>query len=210
MQSKVLKQASVLWDYMSQFKEEYKSDALVICCSYDLRVCDYACNLIQQGLSDTLVISGNTGNWTRYIWDEPEALVFQKRALANGLNTHQIILEQAATNFGENINFSSKLLPKAKHITFITKPNSLLRVLLTAKVQCPDKRVSVTAPEIAFPNEVSNVVGVLGLINEMVGDIERIMKYPALGFQSEHELPPKVLEAWQFLLDAGFDEHLMK
>ena len=52
------------------------SDAIVICCSYDLRVCDHACQLIKDGYSERLVISGMQGNWTRHLWDSTEAEVF--------------------------------------------------------------------------------------------------------------------------------------
>ena len=51
------------------------------------------------------------------------------------------------------------------------------------------------------------MVGLFGLINEMVGDIDRIKKYPSLGFQVEHELPKSVTDAADHLTAAGFDQH---
>ncbi len=187
-----------------------KSDAIVICCSYDLRVCDHACDLIKQGYSDTLVVSGNSGNWTQHLWNEPEAQIFFERALANGISKDQIILETNATNFGENIAFSRKLIPNAKTVTFVSKPNSLLRIILTAQIQWPEVKALVSCPDIKFPDEVSNVIGIWGVINEMVGDIERIQKYPDLGFQAKHELPATILENWNYLLEKGFTHHLMR
>ena len=41
MQTPTLKNARILWDYLSSFKAVAPSDAIVVCCSYDLRVCDY-------------------------------------------------------------------------------------------------------------------------------------------------------------------------
>ena len=204
-----IQSALELWNYMSSFAEQKACDAIVVCCSYDLRVCDHACELIKSGLSDTLLLSGNTGNWTKHIWSTPEAIIFKERALSNGINENQIIIEQHATNFGENVTLSTQLLPNARTISFISKPSSLLRVKLTAQAQCPNVKTYVSSPTIEFPYKVSNIVGVLGVINEMVGDIERIQKYPELGFQAHHELPKHILNSYNYLIYQGFTEHLM-
>jgi len=208
MDTITIKRASELWEYMSSFDRKEICDAIVVCCSYDLRVCDHACELIKSGLSSTLILSGNTGNWTKHIWSTPEAIIFRDRAISNGIDESCIIIEQDATNFGENITFSKNLLPDAKVVTFVSKPSALLRIMLTAKAQWPEITSYVSCPAIKFPHEISNVVGVLGVINEMVGDIERIQKYPSLGFQVPHALPENILDAWCYLLEQGFTEHL--
>jgi len=201
--------AGRIWDYLSVMQKTGKSDAIVVCCSYDLRVCDHACGLIRAGYSNTLVISGGSSNWTRHLWPVPEAEVFFARALENGLDEGQILLEQKSSNFGENIRFSRKLIPEAGTVTFVAKPNSLLRVRLTAKAQWPGLNALVSAPNIRFPDEVSNAIGIWGVINEMVGDLQRIREYPALGYQVEHELPPEILQDWVYLVENGFTYHLM-
>lgn len=204
-----IEKSTELWEYLCSFDRKAKSDAIVICCSYDLRVCDHACHLIESGFADKLVISGKTGNWTKHIWSSPEAIIFQQRALSNGIDDGCIILETEATNFGENISLSKKMLPDAKTVTFVSKPNALLRVKLTAETQWPEISSHVSCPSLSFPQQVSNVVGMLGVINEMVGDIERIQKYPALGYQAPHELPEHIIQAWHYLIEQGFTDHLM-
>ena len=105
--------------------------------------------------------------------------------------------------------FRSFLPSLARPLLFISKPNSLLRVKLSAQAQWPEAIASVSCPEIQFPDEVSNVIGVLGVINEMVGDLERIQRYPALGYQVAHELPARILDNWRHLIKNGFTSHLM-
>jgi uncharacterized SAM-binding protein YcdF (DUF218 family) len=209
MSTLTMQHARRLWEYMSSFKTRAPCEVAVVCCSYDLRVCDYACELLASGLARQLVLSGNTGNWTRHLWSKPEAQVFLARARAAGVAESSVILEERATHFGENISFSRQLVPHARTVTFVTKPNSVLRVLLTAAVRWPDIQVQVDCPSIDFPDEVSNVVGILGVIDEMVGDVHRILEYPQLGFQREHGLPREVLESWQYLLKQGFNNHLI-
>jgi uncharacterized SAM-binding protein YcdF (DUF218 family) len=201
--------AAILWDYMASFQAAVPCDAVVVCCSYDLRVCDYACELIRSGLSERLVLSGKSGNWTRHLWTQTEAEVFTRRALGNGIGAEAILLEDRSTNFGENVAFTRALLPHAESITFVTKPASVLRVKLTAAMQWPGISYAVACPDLQFPDEVSPLIGVLAIISEMVGDVERIQRYPALGYQAPHQLPREVLDAWEYLITQGFTHHLM-
>lgn len=209
MHSEIIKKATVIWEYFASFNQRAKSDAVVVCGSYDLRVCDFACQLIKDDLADVLLLSGNTGNWTGLLWAESEASVFNRRALDNGIDPGKIILENKATNTGENIAFAKAKLSNAESVTLVSKPNSLLRLHLTAKVVWPDIVHFVAGPEIRFPEEVSNQVGVIGVVHELVGDIQRIQKYPQLGYQAEQQLPEAVLTAYDYLIDQGFTDHLI-
>ena len=194
---------------MSSMRARESSDAIVVCCSYDLRVCDYACDLIKQNLAPRLVLTGKIGNWTRHLWSVPEAQIFKDRALANGIAPNTILLEEQATNFGENISFVRRLIPASKRVTFITKPSSVLRVALTVPVQWPGITAFVDAPPLAFPEDVSNIIGVFGVIHEMVGDLHRVIQYPSRGFQVPHQLPPQILASWNALIEEGFGQHLL-
>lgn len=209
MQTLTLEHAKRLWTYMSASRANGPSDAIVVCCSYDLRVCDYACRLVAKGVAARMVVTGKTGNWTRHLWDVPEAHVFRRRALVNGIEPKAIFVEDQAANFGENVTFVRKLLPELKRITFVTKPNSVLRVALTVAAQWPGIEAHVDAPPIGFPEEISNLIGLFGVINEMVGDIERILRYPATGYQVSHGLPEDVLESWRYLVSQGFTHHML-
>jgi uncharacterized SAM-binding protein YcdF (DUF218 family) len=207
--SETLEHAQRLWTYLSAVRANGPCDAIVVCCSYDLRVCDYACGLVRQGLATRLVLSGKSGNWTRHIWAVPEARVFAERALVNGIESDRIGLEEQATNFGENIAFVRRSWPELRRVTFVTKPNSVLRVALTVPVQWPEVTAWVDAPPFVFPEDVSSMIGVLGVIHEMVGDIDRVMQYPERGFQRPHPLPTPILESWQYLVAGGFSCHLL-
>jgi uncharacterized SAM-binding protein YcdF (DUF218 family) len=207
--SETLEHAARLWTYLSAMRAREPCDAVVVCCSYDLRVCDYACELIHQGLAARLVLTGKSGNWTRHIWSVPEARIFADRALANGIEWPKIELEEQATNFGENIAFVRRSWPSLQRVTFVTKPNSVLRVALTVPVRWPEVRAFVDAPPLMFPDEVSHIIGVLGVVHEMVGDIDRVIRYPARGFQVPHTLPETILESWRYLVAAGFGRHLL-
>lgn len=210
MYSEIINKAGIIWNYLYSFSQKKKSEVVAVCCSYDLRVCDYACDLYKKNESKVLLFSGNRGNWTDKLWSGYEAEIFRERAIKNGINPSSILTEKDATNIGENISFSRDLLKEYNSITFVSKPNTILRVKLTAPIHIDDKEVSVSSPEFNFPEDVSNIVGVYGVINEMIGDIERIMKYPALGFQIKHNFPDNIIKAYKFLINRGFTEHMME
>ena len=101
-------------------------------------------------------------------------------------------------------------MKRANTVTFLTKPATVLRLKLTVEAQWPDVVAYVSCPIIRFPEGVSNTVGIMGVVNEMVGDVHRIQKYAELGYQSPHELPAHVMEAWTYLVQQGFTNHLVK
>lgn len=209
MTSSTMKQARRIWDYLASFNDPAPSDAIVVCCSYDLRVCDHACRLLRESLAPRILFSGKSGNWTEHLWDRTEAAVFRDRAIAQGIDPDCILIENEATNIGENLAFSKRLLPEVKTVTFVTKPNTILRVKLTAPLQWPGITTHVACPLLQFPEEISNVVGILGVIHEMVGDLQRIEAYPMRGYQVEHALPTEILESRDYLVAHGFTRHLM-
>lgn len=209
LSSRTVEHAAVLWNYFLSFRNETAGDTIVVCCSYDLRVMDYAVSAANAWNVKNLVISGRKGNWTGMLWREDECDVFHEHA-GTALQGHNVLLERKAGNFGENIGFSRKLLNDPGSVAFVTKPNSVLRVLLTVPVQWPGIEFTVTSPVFPFPDGISNVIGLFGLINEMTGDIDRIIRYPRAGYQIGHELPGHVLESWEYLVDRGFTQNLVK
>jgi hypothetical protein len=48
------------------------------------------------------------------------------------------------------------------------------------------------------------------LYNEMVGDLQRILVYPSLGYQKATDVPPAVIEAYLALQAAGYTHHMLK
>jgi hypothetical protein len=48
------------------------------------------------------------------------------------------------------------------------------------------------------------------IISIMVGDLQRIRIYPALGFQIPQEIPDDVWEAYERLVAAGYDSRLVR
>ena len=85
------------------------------------------------------------------------------------------------------------------------------RTVATFTKQWPGKidDARVTSPQIPLDQYPNEHLSQEDILNTMVGDLQRIVEYPKLGFQSEHEVPKKVLAAMQDLIKMGYTKHLL-
>ena len=210
----VTRLARILWEYHHIKQELRKSDCILALGSHDLRVAEYAAGLHLQGWAPLLIFSGNLGNFTKDIWEEPEAEKFARIALRMGVPQDQILTETRSTNTGENLRFTRDLLQSRglNPSTFIVvhKPNMLRRVYSTVEKIWPGMDYVVSAAELPLQAAPHDHMDRDWIINEIVGDLQRIMLYPERGFQIAQAVPLAVRQAYQRLIELGFDKHLMR
>jgi uncharacterized SAM-binding protein YcdF (DUF218 family) len=210
----VLAAAQVLWNYHQLHHQLKKSDCILALGSHDLRVAERAAELYLQGYSPLLIMSGGLGNFTREIWTESEAEKFAQIAIRKGVPQESILIENKSTNTGENIRFTRNLLERweiAVHNTILVqKPYMERRSYATIKKQWPEVEVWVTSPQIPLGDYPNKEIPLEKVINIMVGDLQRIIEYPALGFQIAQEVPDDVMKSYFLLISEGFNKHLMR
>jgi uncharacterized SAM-binding protein YcdF (DUF218 family) len=148
------------------------------------------------------------------MWKEPEADQFAKIAMAMGVPTDAIIIENKSTNTGENILFTQKLLQEKNldptSFIVVQKPYMERRSYATFKKHWPNKKLIVTSPQISFDDYPNEEIPLERVINIMIGDLQRIKMYPEKGFQIPQEIPDNVWDAYERLIELGYDQHLMK
>ncbi|MCC6289848.1 MAG: YdcF family protein [Chitinophagaceae bacterium] len=214
LSTEILSLAKTLWNYHHMHHTLKKSDCILALGSHDLRVADRAAELYLQGFAPLIVFSGGLGNLTSDIWTVPEADQFAAIAIKRGVPEKNILIENKSTNTGENISFSQKFL-REKGLdpqTFIVvqKPYMEKRSYATFKQHWPDKDLLVTSPQYSFETYATEDIPVEKVINIMVGDLQRIKIYPAKGFQIPMDIPGNVWQAYEKLVEAGFDKHLAR
>lgn len=199
--------AVILWNYHQVHHEPVVSDLIFVLGSNDLRVADRAAKLFHQGLARMILFSGGTGRLTEG-WTETEAERFAARARELGVPGEAILIEKRSTNTGENIRFSRELLLERgldpKSILAVQKPYMERRVLAAMEVQWPGVSLRVTSPRLSFTDYCTNEIPERMVIEAMVGDFQRILDYPALGFASEQVVPPEATRAFERLRQQGF------
>jgi uncharacterized SAM-binding protein YcdF (DUF218 family) len=207
-----------LWDYHQLHHTLAKADAIMVLCSYDLSVAERGAQLFLEGWAPLLIFSGGLGAITKHLWSVPEADQFAAIAMQKGVPAEKIVIENRSTNTGENVRFTRELLAEKgldpRKFILVQKPYMERRAFATFMKVWPDQEVVVTSPRVPFDEYLArysnDALTPDEVIAIMVGDLQRIRLYPAMGFQIEQEIPGDVWSAFEELVQAGYDKHLVR
>src|SRR3954463_9464899 len=211
--SEVIALAKIIWDYHHVNHTLLKSDCILTLGSHDTRVADRAAELYLEGWAPMLIFAGGLGRLTEDMWTESEADLFARIAVEKGVPKEAILIENRSTNTGENIQLVRQLLKEKKldPQTFIVvqKPYMERRSYATFAKNWPGKKFVVTSPQISFESYPTEEIPLEQVINIMVGDLQRIKIYPEKGFQTYQEIPEGVWQAYERLVELGYDKQLI-
>ena len=207
-----------VWRYHQLNQPLSKSDVIVVLCSHDTVVAERGAQLFLEGWAPLLVFSGGLGGITRLLWQDPEADRFARIAVEMGVPQDRILIENRSTNTGENVQFTRRLLEERaidpESLILVQKPYMERRTFATFHKVWPGKKITVTSPQLPMDDYLhrysNDALSPDDVISIMVGDLQRIRDYPARGFQIAQEIPDDVREAYEQLVRAGYDRHLMK
>lgn len=217
MDEKTRAAAEKVWRYHLMTHRLERADAILVLCSHDLRVAERGARLYLDGWAPLLIFSGGLGSITRGMWSEPEADRFAEIAMGMGVPDERILVENRSTNTGENVLFTKALLAErridAEKFILVQKPYMERRGYATFRKLWPEKRVIVTSPQVSFDEYLAGYsnddLTSDDVISIMVGDLQRIRVYARKGFQIEQEIPEDVWAAYEELVAAGYDRHLI-
>lgn len=206
----------IIWDYMLMHQTLTPMDAVFALGSTDTRVAERAAELFLEGYGKYLIVAGNHGgaHGKQVVFDKPEARMFADIALKKGVPQNKIILEERSTNTGENVLFVKKIIEELKlpihSFVLVQKPYMERRTLATFRKQWPDATCVVTSPNVSYEEYAADEHYKGRWIDLMVGDLQRIKEYPALGFQIHQDIPEEVWAAYERLVSLGYTKYLMK
>ena len=218
MNERVRALAEKIWDYHHLHHVLEPADAILVLCSYDTAVADRGAQLFLDGWAPLLIFAGGQGSITSRLWTEPEADRFARIAIARGVPAERILIENRSTNTGENVLFTRRLLAERgldpASFILVQKPYMERRSYATFMQRWPEKRAIVTSPQASFEDYLArysnDALTEDAVIAIMVGDLQRIRDYPALGFQIPQEIPADVWSAFEELVRLGYDTHLAR
>jgi hypothetical protein len=72
--------AEKLWHFHQMKHRLERAEAILVLCSYDLRVAERGAQLLLEGWAPLLIFSGGLGAITKSLWSEAEADQFAKIA----------------------------------------------------------------------------------------------------------------------------------
>ena len=181
-----------LWDYMHVDMAPAKADLIVGFGCYDEQIPLRAAELYKAGYAPLVVFSGGLGRNTAGLWNASEAERFAALAMEAGVPESAVLTETRSTNAAENYLFTKALLAEkhipAAHVLAVHKPYMERRVYAAEKMGMTEK----------------------GVVETLVGDVQRMALYPCAGYQIPQFIPPAVREAYDRLTAGGYTGQLIQ
>ncbi|MFF1820564.1 YdcF family protein [Kribbella sp. NPDC058245] len=208
----VMGDAQLIWDYHQMKHVLRPSDIGIGLGSHDLGVATYAAHLFHQGLFPTLVFTGANSPSTTAYFPRGEAIHYRDHAIELGVPASSILIEPRATNTGQNIAFTRDLLAgrAVKSVLLISKPYMERRAFATCQKQWPEVLASCASDPIDLITYIDTIGDANLVLNMLVGDLQRIITYPARGFATEQNVSADVRHAYNRLIDAGYTSRLAR
>lgn len=208
--------AKILWNYHKLNRKIEKADIILGFGSHDLHVAKRCAELFLEGYGDKIIFTGGFGRITKDLWNMTEAEKFAQVALEMSVPNETIIIENEASNTGENISKTKNLLKKLDlhpvSFLIVDKPYRERRTFATLKKQWPEIDFIITSPPYSYEEYCKfyshGEISKNEFISIMVGDLQRIDLYGKNGFQIEQEIPDEVWNAYYNLIFLKYDDHL--
>jgi uncharacterized SAM-binding protein YcdF (DUF218 family) len=204
--------ARLIWDYHQMDHQLRPCSAGVGLGSHDLGVAACAADLYHAGMFPVLVFTGANSPSTVARFPRGEAVHYAEHAIALGVPQEAIIIEPRAANTGQNIQFSRQALAAADipvaSVMLISKPYMQRRAYATMRKTWPEPEAVCASQRLGFDDYLKLSGDDNLVIDMLVGDLQRILDYPARGFAIAQDVPGSVMDAYQRLVTAGYDSRL--
>lgn len=182
--------------------------------SHDPGVAIFIAELFHREMFPLIVFTGANAPTTVDRFPRGEAVHYREHAIELGVPAEAIRVEPAATNTGQNIDFTRRLLADegidVDSVLLISRPYQQRRSFATCKKLWPEVEVRCSSRPLPLDEYLTGIGDAKRVINMLVGDTQRITEYAKLGFAIEQEMPTQIKAACQRLIDAGFTDRLVR
>jgi len=212
LEQAVFQAAKRLYGFLSACSAgEGRADVLLALGCHDMRVPEHAAALYLSGAAPLIICSGGYGKMTKGAFSKPEGVLFAERCVEKGVPEKCILIEDKATNTGENFSLSRELARNRGFKTGIAvcKPYMAKRAWAAGTRQWAELQWSVSTPAIPFEAYMPDEESLIPEIELMVGDFQRLKVYADRGYQAPVPIPEELWETWRLLCRMGFDRYVL-
>ncbi len=204
----------IIWDYLVvEDKVPTHADAIVVGGSGSLTDMSFrAAELYHAGVAPVVVVSGFANPEFEAVSTEADLLA--DTLIEQGVPSASILRDHYATNTGDNIINSAKILKstgiQAGSVILVHKPYMTRRFLATALAQWPQPQPKLYVT--SLPTTLKDYHGLYDslypgqekMVPLMLGDYQRVKSYPAKGFSVKQPESPEADDAYRELVSRGF------
>jgi hypothetical protein len=204
------KDARMLFDYLSLRDPEAPGDAVIGFGHFDLKIPRRCLELHRQGLVPLIIFSGGVGAGTADLGQAEARAFLEEARTQGGVDEDAIVIEDQSTNTGENVEATTRLLADEgrplgseggiRTALIVANAYRQRRVDLTCRLHHPGVRWINTPPATSFEEEREMYASKgQDLVRLLVGEIQRLLDYPARGFCLRADVPREVRAAHERL-----------
>lgn len=202
---KLIRSTSELMDYLAVSETPRACDIIWGLGSDDERVALKAADFYGNKLAPLVLFSGGNGHRWKEL-TKTEAELFKEAAMRRNVPESAIIVEDKSTHTGENVAFSLLILDSSnvsvKSALLITIPPFQRRAHITVETHRKSIKC-VNSPVSWGPADAWDDLFLIEAAQLCVGEIERLKKYPGLGYidWDPCQIPSRVLECREIAAD---------
>lgn len=178
---------------------------------FDLKLPRFCGDLFAQGRARRIIFSGGIGVGTgKLVGTEADAWRAELRRSHPAISDEHVIVENKSTNTGENLARTTELLAQShpslafgrgiNRIILVASPSRVRRVRLTFRKQHPVVTAFAVCPPGTFDGErAAYAENNYNYVDHLVGELDRIVDYPARGYIAAEPLPAEIKAAHETL-----------
>ncbi|WP_327383304.1 MULTISPECIES: YdcF family protein [unclassified Streptomyces] len=208
------RRAELIWDYHQLRHDLVPVDVAIGLGSHDLGVAVASADLYRAGLFPVVVFTGGNSPTTRARFPRGEAVHFREHALELGVPDSAIFVEPNAANTGQNIALTRDLLAAngitPKTVLLVSKPYMERRSFATARKLWPEVEVLCASEPLELDDYLKSIGDEKLVLDMLVGDLQRVIEYPKLGFAIAQDVPEDVYDAYESLMSDGFTSRVIR
>lgn len=206
-----------LWNYLYIEHPLQPADCIIGFGSHDVTIATRSAELYKAGWAPRILFTGYLGKGTLGVFPKAEAELFADLAMGSGVPGDAILIENKATNSGENIQFAKAMLKEREipvhRIIAVHKPYMTRRVWASLRKQWPEAEV-IVAPgnpslEEYLQCQLAGGVPEEEIISSLVGDFQRMDAFARRGYQIPQDIPEDALAAYHMLVNMGYDKYIV-
>ncbi|MGW8528592.1 MULTISPECIES: YdcF family protein [Nocardiopsidaceae] len=205
--------AELLWRHHLMGHGTRPADIAVALGSTNLGVAAHAAGLYHRGLFPVLVLSGGNSPSTLARFPRGEAVHYREHVLSLGVPDEAVLVEPDSANTGENIAFTRDLVARSgldpQTVLVVCKPYMERRAYATVRKLWPSVEPVCSSAPLSLDEYIADIGDAKLVVDMVVGDMQRVIEYPARGFSIPQPVPEDVLAAFDALVRAGYNGRLI-
>lgn len=198
----MVEEVSALWDWLAITDKPEPCDVIFLFGGAVINIAEKGLELYEQGLSEHVVTTGNTGTFGNPEWDKPIADIFASFLVARGVPEGVITIQNKSMNTLEDVTIALPMLdvqqiPHAK-VAVVSRPVHQRRAFATYKKQDPNACIiNVPCVEVR-PSKLSDSE-LLETAIRCCQEYERLIQYAAKRDLVAQDIPEEVKAAYESL-----------